>query len=71
MEVINNKLEQWLPDHLKNLEWYLTCDYQSVNTFSAGYYFNDEQAKDMVLRREIKELKEYLHATTGMNYGGI
>ncbi len=71
MEAINSKLKQWLPDHLRNLEWYLTCDYLSVNTFSACYCFNDEQAKNMVLRREIKELKEYLHANTGMNYGGL
>ena len=70
MGTINNKLEHWLPDHLRNLEWYLTCDYQSVNTFSACYCFDSEASKDMVLKREIKELKEYLHATTGMNYGG-
>jgi len=60
-----NHLEHWLPEkwgrlRLKDLEWWLTCDYQSVNTFSASYYFDSEEAKDMVLRREIKQLKQHL-----------
>ena len=55
-----NHLEHWVTNHLKDLEWWLTCDYQSVNTFSASYYFDSEEAKDMVLRREIKQLKQHL-----------